>query len=77
MHPVSKERVEWCRARIELLTQMINELRDKPRKFIRPGIDNTFISPTLESMNCERLQLVVELEVLTEFYANQGAVASS
>jgi hypothetical protein len=68
MHPVSQDRVTWVRARLEVLTRMIEELRDRPAKYLRPGLDNASLTPGLQSMMVERVQLLVELEVLTEFF---------
>jgi hypothetical protein len=72
MHPVSNERVEWLKARIEVLRVMTVELRDRPQKYMRPGVDNSLLSPAMTSIRVELLSLLVELEVLTEFIAKHN-----
>lgn len=67
MHPVSKERVEWVKARLKLLDEMFNELRDRPTKYLSSDV-NAPLSPALTAIGSERLVLRVELEVLSQLY---------
>ena len=74
MHPVSKERVEWVKARLTLLDEMFVELRDKSAKYITAtggdqwGTQQRAVSQALTNVTAERLQLRVELEVLSKLY---------
>lgn len=47
---------------------MIAELRDRPAKYLKPGIDNSLVSPAMTGFMVERAQLLVEMEVLNAFF---------
>ena len=69
MHPVSRERIEWVKARLQLLNEMFNELRDHPTKYVTASIHSAAMSPVLTKIQEEQIQLRVELDVLIKFYS--------
>lgn len=78
MHPVSKERVEWVKARLQLLYSMYAELRDRPAKYLvetgpaEQAVQHATMAAALQAIAAEQLQLRVEYEVLSSLYRSNN-----
>lgn len=70
MTPISQERVEFLKDRIRVLSAMYTELLNRPAKYIVGQHD--LCRAALNAIQSEKLQLTIELDVLTEYLSNQG-----
>lgn len=66
MHPISKERQLWLDARIFILDRMIRELTSNQSRY-QSSVSMRHAHPTtMAAIVNEHLQLVIEMNVLTE-----------
>lgn len=72
---LSPDRVDWIKDRIKVLGAMNTELIQRPAKY--PVADARaqphVIATALHNIQAEKLQLLVELEILTEYHKNKNA----
>lgn len=66
MNPISQERADWLKARIRVLGAMYTELMQRPAKYVN-GAAHELHRVTLSSIQSEKLQLTIELDVLTQY----------
>jgi hypothetical protein len=72
---LSSERVDWIKDRIKVLSAMNTELIQRPAKYpvADPRAQPHVIATALHNIQSEKLQLLVELEVLAEYHKNKNA----
>lgn len=70
MHPTSKERITWLKARIEVITATIRELNVNAATYLAAS-DSRAPATALATLQAEHVALLAELRVLLEFWATQ------
>lgn len=70
MNPISLERIQFCKDRIRVLGAMYTELLQRPAKYI-VGNQHELQRATLSAIASEKLQLTIELDVLTEHFNDE------
>jgi len=75
MKAISVERAEFVDQRIKLLTAMHVELSSRPAKFVDASSKHA-LNLAISNIQAEKLQLLVELEVLNQVIENSKAQKS-
>ena len=70
MRPVSKERLAWVSDRLLLLDEMIKEFVHSPTRF---ATVYESVSVVLNELKHERIKLLVEQQVLTDFFNSKDS----
>ncbi len=74
MNQSTADRAEWVRKRIAILTDMHNELTQRPAKYINGGQHEAH-RVVFSNIQAEKIQLLVEQEILSQILRAEAEAA--